>query len=144
MELYISGVEYGGNSYAAVLEFDGKDTVKVRVPERISDRGKPKTVNLKGVSVALENGEVKIDGVSVGGASYRGSFRYDAENGAFELSELFRVDGPGDDSPETMETVVKTLREVIDQQEKRISELEDTIEKKDSTIFQSILSRDKR
>ena len=129
MELYISNVQYGDASYAAILDYDGESGLEVRVPEQITREDKPVSVDLSDVSFSLADEGVVVEGLDLNGCTYSGTFAYSSEENEFRLRSARKT---GRDSEERRLT---SLEKVIEQQETQIEDLEQEVEKKDSTII---------
>ena len=129
VELYLSNIQYRGSSYAAVLEYDGVSTIDLRVPKSRGRGGKPRSIDLSGVSLSLEERGVVVKGLSVDDTSYQGTFAFRPEESEFVLKAV-RKNGKSLDQNE-----IRSLKHVISRQEGRIEELETDIERKDSTII---------
>lgn len=129
MELYISNVQYGDASYAAVLDYDGASGLEIKVPEQITRKEKPVSVDLSEVSFSLEEEGVVVEGLKLNGCTYSGTFTYNTEQNEFRLGSVNKTGREPEDKR------LASLDKVIEQQERQIEKLEEELEKKDSAII---------
>jgi hypothetical protein len=129
MELYISNVQYGDASYAAILDYDGASGLEIEVPKQITRKGKPVSVDLSDVSFSLGEKGVVVEGLNLNGCTYSGTFTYSADRNEFRLASARKT------GRESEEKKVTSLQKVIEQQERQIENLEEEVKKKDSTII---------
>ncbi len=73
IEFYVRGIEYGGMSYAAILDFDGISTFTVKVPGTITTVGKPMNVKLEDISAGFGSDGIRLKNVVVDGYRYSGT-----------------------------------------------------------------------
>jgi hypothetical protein len=137
LEIYVDNVQYGDKEYAAILRYDGKDTVTVKAPEEVTRSNKPERVDVSDASFSLSDGNIVVNGLELDGGIYSGSFSYDRQRRAFTLVDAQRK---GDAAPkgaavEKLQQENETLTEVVNQQEKQISSLEEKLAKKDEEII---------
>ena len=75
-EFFVTNVYYMGRKYAAVLEYDGGNTLTVSSPKSLSTAYKPQSVDLSEASLRLgSTGNVYLDDVIFNGYSYSGRLR---------------------------------------------------------------------
>jgi hypothetical protein len=133
MELYVSGVQYNGQSYAAVLDYDGGTTVDVKVPQRVTTQGKPNSVDLSNISVAMGEDGLILRNVVVNGDRYQGTIAYNpgGEPGRIVGANMTARGVEGDGNVQQLrnriselENQVSELREERDSLQSQISEME--------------------
>lgn len=129
LELYVTGVEYGGTVYAAVLDYDGGQTIDIRAPRVASTAGKPIAVDLSEIAVSLRESGLEIEGVIADGRFYSGVLRVTNDND-LRVARVFsgeRVEAPMAEV-ESLEEEVDRLNRVIERRDARIERLNEQIE----------------
>lgn len=130
-EFFVTNVYYMGKKYAAVLEYDGGNTLTVKAPKSLSTAYKPQSVDLSEASLRLgSTGKVYLDNVIFNGYSYSGKLRISSTTTATVESYT-----PGKRvvavSPAMPVKAVSTDEAALN---KKIKELEGTIAAKDSEL----------
>jgi hypothetical protein len=158
LELYISGIRYGENTYAAILNYDGGRTIDVEVPEVVTTEGKPQTVDLTRVGMIADPRGIRLEDVMVDGILYSGWLSVTRNNrlAVESLESVRRVAALGEyreelnQEIEQLEALLKVKNERIERlnsqieempEEERVrelrsqvNELEDQVEQQSSTI----------
>jgi hypothetical protein len=137
LELYVDNVQYGNKEYAAILHYDGENTVTVKAPEEVTRENKPERVDVSDASLTLSDGKIVVKGLKLDGGVYRGTFAYAAEKRAFTLVEAERTGAAAagaDASAQELREENKTLTRVVDEQEEQIESLEEKLAKKDRQV----------
>ncbi len=126
LELYVDNVQYGNKEYAAILQYDGKNTVTVEAPEQVTRSNKPERVNVSNATISLSENGIRIEGLVLDGGIYTGTFSYKPEKKAFTLVDAERkgsVDTPEEATVEKLREENETLTKTVEQQEERIVDL---------------------
>ncbi|TVR51081.1 MAG: hypothetical protein EA426_20290 [Spirochaetaceae bacterium] len=71
VEFYVTGIRYEGLTYTAVLEYDGGDTVRVRVPEYFYE-GLPSSIDLSRVTAELIEDGILLNNVVIDNDRFSG------------------------------------------------------------------------
>ena len=137
LELYVDNVQYGNKEYAAILHYDGRNTVTVEAPEQVTRSNKPKRVNVSNAKISLSENGIMIEGLVLDGGIYNGTFAYKPENKAFTLVDAERkgsVDTPEEATVEKLREENETLSKTVKQQKEEISSLGETLAQKEERI----------
>lgn len=139
MEIYVTGVEYQGTTYAAILDYDGMGTFTVKVPDTVSTAGKPMSIDLADVKLQLTDDGVKLSNLMIDGYDYSGSLAYvpttDFEIAAFSGKKAEEgTDMAAQKELAAMRKKVNELESQVEEKEQVIAERESMIEEKDQQI----------
>jgi hypothetical protein len=139
MEIYVTGVEYEGVEYAAVLDYDGAGTFTVKVPETVTTSGKPMSMDLSELTLSMTDEGIRISNLMIDGYDYSGSLAYvpktDFQIASFSGRE---AEDKGADPAELakMRNRVRLLESELEEKEQTIKARESMIEEKDQKITQ--------
>jgi hypothetical protein len=121
LQLYVSGVGYGDETYAAVLDYSGGSTVRVSAPQVVGTEGKPREIDLTQANVRVDQRGIQLQDVIVDGYSYSGWLAVTPDN-RLAVRSITRG-----------ERVVATARRVSEL-ETEIGRLEAGVQQKDERI----------
>lgn len=139
MEIYVTGVEYQGTTYAAILDYDGMGTFTLKVPDTVSTSGKPMSIDLADVKLQLTDEGIKLSNLMIDGYDYSGSLAYvpktDFQIAAFSGKKAEEETGmEAQQELAKMRNQIKLLENELSEKEQVIAERESMIEKKDQQI----------
>lgn len=134
MELYVSGVEYGDRSYAAILNYDGGSTFDIELPDTVSRAGKPVSLDLSGVEASLTQNGVRISNVVANGYRYSGVAQFQPQQRNFVVTSISSGGTAVSDTAETLRQRLSALQQERDDLQDRVATLEDQIEQRDARI----------
>ncbi len=80
IQLYVTGIDYEGTDYSAVLNYTGGDTIEVETPQVVTTEGKPQSVDLSTAKLSVSREGVRLSDVLVDGARYSGVLTVTANN----------------------------------------------------------------
>lgn len=126
LELYVDNVQYGNKEYAAILHYDGKNTITLEAPEQVTRSNKPVQVNVSDASISLSQGGIMIEGLVLDGGIYSGTFSYAPQENEFTLVDAERkgtVDTVEGSTVEKLREENEKLSKTVQQKEERIVEL---------------------
>lgn len=86
MKLYATGIRYGGQSYAAILDYNGNGRFTVEAPQTVTTAGKPTSINLAHVQLGLSSQGITVSGLDVDGISYTGTLVYSPSNRDIQIA----------------------------------------------------------
>ena len=120
LQLYVSGLRYAGDGYAAILDYDGGYTVEVRVPDAVTTEGKPRAVDLTQARLRITATGLRLENVVAEGRMYAADMEITPSNQLVVRSLI-----PGELVPSTDElnAQVASLQTAAKQQDERIDRL---------------------
>jgi TolA-binding protein len=80
LQLYVSGLGYGDQTYDAVLDYSGGGTVAVSAPLVVGTEGKPREIDLSQASVQVDQSGIRLRDVIVDGYNYSGRLAVTKDN----------------------------------------------------------------
>jgi hypothetical protein len=131
LQLYVSGVGYGDQTYAAVLDYSGGSRVTVSAPRVVGTAGKPQIIDLSRASVRVDRSGIRLEGVVVDGFLYSGRLTVTPDNrlAVQSISRGDRVAVPAERLQE-LEREVTRLETSTKQQDERIARLNRQLEQR--------------
>lgn len=79
-QFYVTGLRYNGMVYSAVLDYDGKGTFSVKVPDQVTTAGKPLSIDLSGITLKLASNGVQLNDIGINGNAYTGTLSVTPQN----------------------------------------------------------------
>lgn len=151
VQVYVHGLKYGDARYAAVLDYDGGNTVEIFPPEDYGADMRPKSIDLSNVEIAPNpDGTITLENAIVDGGRYAATLEY-MDGRTLAATEGFERLGPAPsaemvsaDKVERLQSELSEAEETIEKQEgrieelrsgnQRVAELQDRIEDRDQRI----------
>jgi hypothetical protein len=126
---YVNDVNYNGKSYAAILDYDGAGNFTIKVPDRVTTKGKPQSIDLTDVKVSFKNGKIHLDNVVVEGYSYSGYLDFSRKTKLVMDTNTISAEKAKPSARPELASKVNNLKS-------QVSTLEDQIAQKDKMIKQ--------
>jgi hypothetical protein len=134
LQLYVSGVGYGDQAYAAVLDYSGGSRVTVRAPRVVGTAGKPQFIDLSRARVRVDQRGIGLEQVVVDGFLYSGRLTVTPDNrlSVQAITRGRRVAAPSE-RLEELELEIARLETSTQQQQERIARLNRQLEQRPET-----------
>jgi uncharacterized coiled-coil DUF342 family protein len=127
VELYVSGVEYAGQSYAAILDYDGGSTFTIEVPQNVTTAGKPVALDLSQIEASMTQNGLRLQNVVANGYRYSGTVQFQSGQRNFVVTSVSR-------GGQMVSDRVATLRDQLSQARSQLSQVRQERDNLQSTV----------